>query len=643
MGRRIKAAALVLPLSLAPFSCSSKSSQSTPPPSPDAGPPRVCKTPSPPAFPWFVDVTNDVGLAPNPKPVLGTVVVSADFDGDGFPDLLTFQGTTDRATTLENRWVLMNRPNGDAHAPQRQFVDTTKDSGLLATRDGTMDRGASNAFLGDLDNDGDVDVVTCPADFTSSSPGAMQDPCAAFLNDGKAHFTIAPKSAVDGRPFAHSGALFDYDRDGNVDWFAGGMAHWPNGPPGTKWNIPPNLFKGAGDGTFTDASGAAGLPTVDGTLPNDTQFRSTFGVTHCDLDDDGDEDVLTASYGREENWVFRNDNGKFTEVGRELGLAHDDREDYSDDQSYRCYCASGPTPPCPGTIPAPTVRCYAFGGSFFRGWAPGVTDQPYSLGGNNFGVVCGDMDNDGDMDVLYATIVHSDVGSSSDPTEIAYNPGGGQKFVRPGNATTGMERKEIHVQWDHGDNMPSFVDVDLDGRKDISLTATVYPTNSHTWLWHQTPDGKFEEISQTAGMQRNAAQGVAWVDIDGDGDLDLVLGDSTGKDGVRVYRNQVAQDQNFVRVRLVGKGAGGSNALGVGARVRVTAGGQTQTMEVQGGQGFVAQQNDFVLTFGLGSTCDIDKIEVRWPDAAGTVATYNNVRANYTIVLHEGDPTVAYK
>src|SRR5262249_48918659 len=144
-----------------------------------------------------------------------------------------------------------------------------------------------------------------------------------------------------------------------------------------------------------------------------TQWRHVFGITACDIDDDGDDDVIFASYGREENQVWRNDGGHFTNVAQELGLDHDDRVDYSDDQSYRCYCQATMT--CTPPPPAPVVSCDYFGSPYFRGWYPGITDAPYSLGGNYFSFACADMDDDGDLDLMSATITHGDVGSSSDP------------------------------------------------------------------------------------------------------------------------------------------------------------------------------------------------------------------------------------
>ncbi len=451
--------------------------------------------------------------------------------------------------------------------------------------------------------------------------------------------------------------MLDYDRDGYLDFWPGTVAHWPYPVTPPVPNTPPTLFQGNGDGTFNNVSKAVGLPTTDGTDANGTSYRHVFGVTACDIDGDGDDDMIFADYGRQENQVWLNDNGTFTNVAHQLGIDYDDNQTYTDDQSYLCWCQNNPSAGCPANTPAPFNNqfCTGFyqGDIYGRGWEPGVTDQPYSLGGNYFSIACGDIDDDGDMDLMSATIVHGDTGGSSDPSELILNPGTpNTKFTRPGNKVTGLDRPETGYLWNHGDNLVVFADLDLDGRKDIFLTDTAaydqgnIPQSSHNYLWHQKSDGTFEEIITTTGLldkwKLPHLEGPAFIDIDGDGDLDMIAGDAQTLQ-VHVFRNDGAEQQNFTRLRLVGAGAGRANTSAIGAVVKVTAGGRTQTQYVSGGFGHGNNQNDLVLTFGLGAACTIDAIDVRWPDSTGSHTTFTGVEANYEVTLKQADASFTYK
>jgi hypothetical protein len=109
-------------------------------------------------------------------------------------------------------------------------------------------------------------------------------------------------------------------------------------------------------------------------------------------------------------------------------------------------------------------------------------------------------------------------------------------------------------------------------------------------------------------------------DFDRDGDLDLVVGHSSSRCdddcydtfSVRFFENQLGDNANFVQLSLAG--GDGTNAAAIGARVSVTAGGVTQTQDVDGGHGHYGNQDDLVLTFGLGPACEAD-VTIRWPDA----------------------------
>ena len=72
------------------------------------------------------------------------------------------------------------------------------------------------------------------------------------------------------------------------------------------------------------------------------------------------------------------------------------------------------------------------------------------------------------------------------------------------------------------------------------------------------------------------------------------------------------------------------------ARVVITAGSHTITREVQAGRGTFGMQDELDLVVGLGDACVIDSIEVRWPDASGSVQSFTDVPANYGLSLHQG-------
>jgi len=574
----------------------------------DDVPPEICREPAEPTGAWFTQVTDDVGLGRTAElEPLATGIVSGDLDGDGWSDLVAavFPGQRQPEGSRRMHFVFLSRPD-PADETRRVFVDHTDASGLFATRDGEGGRGASVWSLGDLDDDGDLDAIGCPG----SGEDSVVDPCAAFLNDGQARFTLAQASALEEEVFwVPSSVMLDHDLDGILDFWPGTVGQWAYGPALTSH---PRLYRGFGDGTFDEVSEAAGLPS---TYTDPGNYRINFGVTSCDVDMDGDRDVLLADYYQQSNYLYRNDGGTFTDVAEAVGVAHDDL-------------------------------------------------APTSVGGHTFSIACGDLDDDGDQDLMTAEVKHAWAGDTSDHSEILRNdtPAGEPlgRFVRPGNAAMGIERTYLSAgDWNDGDNLPYFADVDLDGRKDILLFSSNYPQAyagdpeyTHAWLWRQTEGGTFEDRTGDTPFGDPAHQtleGAALVDFDGDGDLDVIAGRGTfNSDFIGItntldaYRNEVGQDSNWTRIRLAGSGAGGANRSAIGAHVTIEAGGRAQHQEVLGSWGHSNTQTD-VLTFGLGADCAVDRIEIRWPDADGTTTTVTDVRANYEIEIVQGSDGVRYR
>jgi hypothetical protein len=600
-------------------------------------PPGDCRMPPPlPDGALFTDITDEAGLTG----VTGVRVVAADINGDGWPDLIVHGGAgtgRDSGPTSIKR-VLLNKGG--------RFVDFTAQSGLLDSRDGPLTGRLEHlAVLGDVDNDGDLDLFSGVYQDGTSVGGAATDRNEILLNDGDGHFKFTALGPVQDQKLPTSAASFlDYDRDGRLDLF---VTTWYSPDPDSEEGAGNYLYRGQGNGQFADVSAPSGVlrPATGSDLGKyllGQNRRPAYGASACDVDGDGNMDLLVSAYGRSWNELWRNQgNGTFREVGFNTPFASDDNISYAtDNQFYLCYCKKNPGQ-CPGTTPEPKITCATYS------WTPGFDDQPARNGGNTFSTACGDIDNDGDLDFMHAEIRHWHIGQSSDPSQLIRNDSsaGALKFTRLANATTGLGRTMTTPSWNEGDMEVAFFDFDNDGKKDIYLASSDYPD---TWgtLFHQLAGGTFQALPPAAGVSHYHAHGFAAVDIDRDGDLDLIISTSTFRCGgdpkcpktqeVRVYRNDVGHKSNFVQLRLRGRGDGKANSAAIGARVTVRTGGIKQVQEVAGGYGHFGMQHDTLLTFGLGAACAIDELEVRWPDKTNTVEKLTNLAVNRRFEILQG-------
>jgi hypothetical protein len=185
-----------------------------------------------------------------------------------------------------------------------------------------------------------------------------------------------------------------------------------------------------------------------------------------------------------------------------------------------------------------------------------------------------------------------------------------------------------------------FFDFDLDGWLDIFVAnghieneieriqkRVKYAQPPH--LFRNLGQGKFQEVTATLGAEFNrprVSRGAAHGDIDNDGDLDLLV--TTNGGPALLFRNDGGVNRSL-RVRLTGTK---SNRSGIGAVVKVTAGGETQTQTLRSGSSYLSQ-SELVLTFGLGARPMADAVEITWP--SGHMDKLTNVAAGQTITVQE--------
>jgi hypothetical protein len=592
----------------------------------------------------FSDETSKWGL--DAIGAVGVRLEAVDFDADGWPDLVVRRGGNAPDDFAEGgtrqTWLLRNLEG-------KGFEDVTLASGIRQNRTATGPEGRPGEVFAwaDVDNDGDLDVFT---GLTNPKSAPLEETSELLLNQGDGTFALGPDASSfrlqPPRYDAVSGASFvDFDRDGLVDlWVSANTVDYV--PQQAR------LHKNFGGAVFDEVTTEQGLKTKSWVAIEDMNAGLAHAVgwsaAACDLDGDGNGELLVGSYGRSINLLFRGLGPTAAYAYENLSLAsgygQDHRADWTDNESARCWCSLHPTDEDCDGVPAPELIVCNSDDDAFR-WNHATDRNAYRLGGNSGSTLCADVDNDGDLDLVTGEIVHWDVGSSSDPAELALNDGGATlHFTRPGAEATGLAVEHDRVDWNDGIMTGSVFDFDNDGWLDVYFGNSDYP-GARGLLFHQVSPGVFEAVPVDVGVDHFRSHGSAVADFDRDGDLDLVVGHSHARcddecyptQQVRFFENVVGQTGNYLQVSL--EGGPGTNRAAIGARVTVTAGGVTQTREVGGGHGHYGQQDDLTVHFGLGDACEAE-VTVRWPDQALSTETYS-LPAGYRFTWTQGELPVA--
>jgi enediyne biosynthesis protein E4 len=480
-------------------------------------------------------------------------VALLDCDGDGRLDALTAGGST----------IARFRAGGDPMAIlYRQGTDGAFSN--VTTAAGMTRRGwGMGAAAADFDGDGRLDLY-----LTGYGGNVL------YRGLGGCRFQDVTEAAgVRGAGFGAGAAWADYDRDGDVDLFVSRYVHVDMdalpafgrdktcryrglpvqcGPWGMKGEGD-LLFRNRGDGTFEEVGRPAGV--------HDPEGRYGLGAAWGDYDDDGWPDLFVANDAGE-NYLYRNNgDGTFTDRGLALGVA--------------------------------------------------LSGDGVPLG--NMGVDFGDYDRDGRLDIVDTTFENQD--------DMLYQNRGPQGFAEV-SARSGVGPPSSRlVKWG-----TSFADLDNDGWLDllvaaghvlpqVDLAREGYRYRQPLLLHLNRGDGTFAEEGARARLgrlPRASRRGAAFGDVDGDGDLDVLLLNVGERPSLLV--NGLADGRRWVRLALVGAGM---NRAAIGARVVLRAGGAAQVAEVRGGTSYLSQ-NDLRLHFGLGESPAVESVTVTWPSGRTT-------------------------
>jgi hypothetical protein len=501
---------------------------------------------------------------------MGGGVALLDYDGDGWLDIF-FTNAPSVAMALEGKRArsALYRNNHDG-----TFIDVTEKAGLSNVC------WAMGAAIADVTNNGRQDLIV-------SCFGGVQ----LYRNQGDGTFIDATEKAGLGKDktWATGVSFGDYDNDGYPDLFVPHYVdfHLEDLPQfGSKTTCryhdvavqcgprglkgtTDSLFHNNHDGTFTEVAATAGVSNP----------QHYFGLTSVwtDLDNDGKLDLMVANDGQS-NFLFHNEgSGRFSEKALDAGIA------LSEDGAEQA----------------------------------------------NMGLAVGDFENKGRMSVAvshfsdeYMTLYRND--SDLTFSEVAHAAGVGRSTAP-------------FVGW--GD---AFVDLNNAGWLDLVLVnGHVYPQVEEAKLsvHYKEPgliflnqhNGNFREATHEVSpalAEPRVSRGLAVGDLFNRGAQDLVVESLNGSPVI--LSSHPDASNSWITITLKGYPL---NRLALNTRVRVTAGGITQTAEPRSGGSYLSQ-SDLRLHFGLGPTKKIDKVEVIWRDAPPQI--FKDVAPNRFYTLVEG-------
>jgi hypothetical protein len=508
-----------------------------------------------------------------------------DYDNDGDLDVFVVQGE-----------MLGNKPLSAAKPPppgtltgrlfrndlsiaadgtrQVHFTDVTAASGIV-----TLGYSMGVA-TGDFNNDGCVDLYV-------TSLGRNQ----LFRNNCNGTFTdVSKASRTDDDGWSISAAFVDYDRDGWLDLFVGNYLNYSieanvhcfslSGsldycPPHVYRPHPSHLYHNNRDGTFTDVTASAGMSH---------EFGPALGVSTADFNGDGWMDIYVANDGLPNQlWINQRD-GTFKNTALLSGAAL----------------------------------------------------SPEGEAKSSMGIDAGDFDNDGDEDLFITELT----GQGDD---LYVNDGTGafeDRSARAGIRLASLPFTGFGAGWFDFDNDGWLDLMTVNGAVTQNIEALArnepFSLQQRKQVFRNLGNGLFTDVTKQAGAVFETAEvgrGLAFGDIDNDGDIDVLIGNDSGP--LRLLVNNVGNRKHWVGLRLAGAAAGGKVRDMVGARVAVTRGDGLTVWRRARADGSYASASDPRVLVGLGDSTAPVTVRVIWPD--GRREEVKGVAIDRYTTLTEGD------
>jgi len=496
---------------------------------------------------------------------------------------------------------------------------------------------AGGVAVFDYDRDGKPDIFfTNGANIDSLRKDSPQYWNRLFHNNGDGTFTdVTEKAGLKGTGYDVGVAVGDYDNDGYDDIFVAGVHR-------------NSLYHNNGDGTFTDVTEKAGLaPRVD------AQYGPLWSVAAAwvDINNDGLLDLFVVNYlswdgTREPDCKYKgkpeychpkfyketpsqlflnNGKGRFSDISEQAGIrSHPGKgmsagiADYDNDGLPDIFVTND--------------KLFNFlyhnkGGNRFEevAFEMGVAVPEHGNLISGMGCDFRDLNDDGYPDIALAALQHE--------TFPIYQNVKGKSFEE-----ITARSKMLQLSDQMSGYSVNIADFDNDGWKDIFISrGDVASPNMGDQMRVDQPNTVFRNLNGTwAALTEEAGfgalpprrhRGAAVADFDGDGRLDLVVTALSAP--AEIWINDSPRQNHWLGLALEGTR---SNRDGIGARIKVVAGGKRQYDHMSTASGY-ASSSAGPVHFGLGNSLVAEEIEIRWP--SGTVQTLKDISADRVVKVVE--------
>jgi hypothetical protein len=503
---------------------------------------------------------------------------------------------------------------------------------------------SAGVLLLDYDRDGWLDIYFTNSPTVEMAMHGQKSRSALYHNNHDGTFTdVTEKAGVAFPCFAFGGAVGDYNNDGWPDMYITCLGS----------NV---LYRNNGDGTFTDVTKQAGVDDV----------RWSTGAAFGDYDNDGFVDLAVANYvdfhlddlpkfGSSPTCTYRgiavqcgprglkgagdalfhnNGDGSFTNVTKEAGV-EDARGFYGMGLIWSDFNNVGRPDLFIANDSTPNYFYKNEGNGKFTemGLESGTAVNEDGSEQGSMGIAIGDYNHTGRQSFLVTNFANE--------YNTLYRNDGDWNFqdvtYKSGLAVPSLPG----VKWG-----TAFADLDNDGWLDLLVVAGhVYPQVDQVpaqggyreprSLSMNLGNQRFCDASEQAGpalTEKRVSRGLAVGDLFNDGNLDVVINDLDGPPSI--LRNRGIPGRHWITFELAGTK---SNRMAIGARVKIVAGGITQTEEIHSGGSYLSQ-SDMRVHFGLAAVTKVDSLEIRWP--SGKVDTAKDLEGNKFYSVLEGKGVV---